>query len=94
MLQLLYSPADVYLAAGLHESDCALAAKLGLEYKISDKVKEDPNEFPEYEPIAVLQLGMKIRIKANAQLLYVIDVKVGYNYPQVTSDTNVQEMAE
>ena len=86
------------MAAGLHDSDCALAAHIGLDYRIADKVKAAPNPEQgvyEYEHIGRLQLGMKISIGPNAQgPLYFIHARVGYDLPEIKEGTSVTNMAE
>ena len=84
------------MAAGLHESECALAAHIASDYRIATKSPIEENVLLfEYENIGRLQLGMKISIGPNAQgPLYFIHARVGYDLGDIKEDTSVTNMAE
>ena len=68
MLAFIYQAGNVYLAAGLHESGCALAAHIDLEYKIGTKSEEKEGVWDyTFEHIATLMLGMKLNVGPNAE---------------------------
>ena len=93
---MVYSAGNVYLAAGLHESGCALAAHIDLDYKIATKSPaEDDVQMYEYEHIGTLQLGMKISVGPNEEgPYYFLHARVGYEMADITEDTTVTDMAQ
>ena len=96
MLAFSYHAQDVYLAAQIHESGMALAAKIDLEYKIGtpSKEKDDVWDYT-YEHIGTLQLGMKLNVGPNAEGPYFfLHARVGYEMADILEDTTVTDMAQ
>ena len=91
-----YAAGNVYLAAGLHESGCALASHIDLEYKIGTKSKEEDGVWQyTFEHIATLQLGMKLNVGPNAEGPYFfLHARVGYEMADILEDTTVTDMAQ
>ena len=96
MLAFSYHAQDVYLAAQIHESGMALAAKIDLEYKIGTKSPEKEGVWDyTFEHIATLQLGMKISVGPNEEgPYYFLHARVGYEMADITEDTTVTDMAQ
>ena len=96
MLAFSYHAQDVYLAAQIHESGLALAAKIDLEYKIGTKSTEKEGVWDyTFEHIATLQLGMKISVGPNEEgPYYFLHARVGYEMADITEDTTVTDMAQ